>query len=212
MKKRFRIYCRIVVLVILVVTMQRSTVYAKNTTQKASIKLNRSSVSVEVGNSIQLKATVTGKSKKVSWSTSNKKIATVNSKGKVTGKKTGAVTITAKANGKTVKCKVTVKKTAKKNYKYKYSYNINDFGKWVGVNRENIVITPLSAKKVKISFYNGKVMKHTYTATLIRKNTYCYVNNALYKGYKTTFTWSPNNKILVLHGFEEGDAYYVLSN
>ena len=34
---------------------------------------------------------------KVNWTTSNKKIATVNSKGKVTARKKGTVTITAKA-------------------------------------------------------------------------------------------------------------------
>lgn len=47
-----------------------------------------------------LKATITPASaanQKVTWKSSNKKIATVNSKGKVTAKKTGSVTITATA-------------------------------------------------------------------------------------------------------------------
>lgn len=55
-------------------------------------------------------------SKNVAWSTSNKKIATVNSKGKVTAKKTGNVTITAKSkvNKKVVaKCKIKVYKITK---------------------------------------------------------------------------------------------------
>lgn len=45
------------------------------------------------------------------WSSSNKKIATVNAKGKVTGKKAGTVTITVKAtdgSGKKATCKVVV--------------------------------------------------------------------------------------------------------
>ncbi|MCI8992079.1 MAG: hypothetical protein HFG80_05015 [Eubacterium sp.] len=46
---------------------------------------------------------------KVTWTTGNSKIATVEN-GTVTGKKTGTVTITASANGITKKCKVTVKK------------------------------------------------------------------------------------------------------
>lgn len=46
---------------------------------------------------------------KVAWKSSNKKVATVNSKGKVVAKKKGKVTITAKVAGKTYKCKVTVK-------------------------------------------------------------------------------------------------------
>ena len=88
--------------------------FSKTVVKPASIKLNKSSASITAGKAVQLKATVTGASKKVSWSTSNKKIATVTSSGKVTGKKAGSVTITAKANGKTAKCKITVKKEATK--------------------------------------------------------------------------------------------------
>lgn len=45
----------------------------------------------------------------VKWASSNKKVATVSSKGKVTAKKKGKTTITAKVAGKTFKCKITVK-------------------------------------------------------------------------------------------------------
>lgn len=53
-------------------------------------------------------------SKTVKWSTNNKKVATVSSKGKVTGKKTGACTVTAKVGFKSYKCKVTVKRPVSK--------------------------------------------------------------------------------------------------
>ncbi len=46
---------------------------------------------------------------KVKWSSSNKKVATVNSKGKVVAKKKGTAKISAKVGGKTYRCKVTVK-------------------------------------------------------------------------------------------------------
>lgn len=46
--------------------------------------------------------------KKITWSTSNKKIATVSSKGVVTGKKPGNTTITATVGKKKYKCKVQV--------------------------------------------------------------------------------------------------------
>lgn len=77
-----------------------------------TIKLNKTSavLYLKEQKTIQLKATVTGPSTKVTWKSSNPAIASVGSKGKVTAKKTGKVTITAKANGKTAKCTITVKK------------------------------------------------------------------------------------------------------
>ena len=51
---------------------------------------------------------VTGGSGKVKWTTSNKKVATVNSKGKITARKAGKCTITAVRNGVKMRCKVTV--------------------------------------------------------------------------------------------------------
>lgn len=80
---------------------------------KASIKLNKTKATIYVGKNIQLKASVTGKSKKVTWRSSNKNVAVVTSKGKVTAKKVGKVRVTAKANGKSKSCLVTVKKRSK---------------------------------------------------------------------------------------------------
>lgn len=88
----------------------------------AAPKLNKNSVSVNMGKTVQLK--VKGSSKKFKWSSANKKIATVNSKGKVTGVSEGSTYIYAK-NGKTkLKCLVKVKfnkKEAKKNISIKYA-------------------------------------------------------------------------------------------
>lgn len=79
------------------------------TVQAATIKLNKKSLTLKKGQSSTLK--VTGTKKKVQWSSSNKKIATVSSKGKVTAKKAGTTYIKAKVNGKTLSCKVVVKNT-----------------------------------------------------------------------------------------------------
>ncbi len=46
---------------------------------------------------------------KIKYSTSNKKVATVSSKGVITAKKKGTATITVRAGKKSVKCKITVK-------------------------------------------------------------------------------------------------------
>ena len=77
-----------------------------------SVTLNYTKYSLKVGQSKTLVATVTPASSKetVKWYSSNNKVATVSSTGKVTAKKEGTVTITAKtSNGLKATCKVTVK-------------------------------------------------------------------------------------------------------
>ena len=60
------------------------------------------------------KLNVIGKIGKVTFKSSNKKVAKVTKAGKVIAKKKGKCTITVKANGITLKCKVKVKKAPKK--------------------------------------------------------------------------------------------------
>lgn len=83
---------------------------------KSAVGLNPKSLTVKKGKTAQLKGYVyyrNGKvSKNVKYKTSNSKVATINSKGKVTGKKksTCYVTVSAKSNNKVyTKCKVVVK-------------------------------------------------------------------------------------------------------
>lgn len=74
----------------------------------ATIKLNKVKASMSIDDTISLKLSGTSKSPK--WSSNNKKIATVNSKGTVKAIKEGNASITATLNGKKYVCKVTVKK------------------------------------------------------------------------------------------------------
>lgn len=79
-----------------------------------SPKLSKTSITVKKGKIYQLKMQNTRQ--KYKWSSKNKSIATVTSKGKVTGKKVGMTYIYAKsASGKTFKCKVIVKKGSTNN-------------------------------------------------------------------------------------------------
>ena len=84
----------------------------KITVKKAptGIKLNRTKLTIKKGRKYNLKATLPkGSLNTLKWTTSNGRIATVNSKGLVTGKKKGKATITVKTyNGKSAKCKITV--------------------------------------------------------------------------------------------------------
>ena len=76
-----------------------------------SITLNKTSLELTKGESKTLTATVTpadATNKTVSWTSSNPSIASVDSKGKVTGTGNGSATITAKAEDKEATCTVTV--------------------------------------------------------------------------------------------------------
>lgn len=75
------------------------------------IGLNQTSVTLTVGKTTTLKLKNAPKGKKVVWSSSDKKIAAVSKKGKVTAKKSGTAVITAKCEKKSYKCKVTVRQT-----------------------------------------------------------------------------------------------------
>lgn len=70
------------------------------------IKLNKTKLTVEVGTSYTLK--INGTKEKVTWKSSNSKIAKVDKSGKVTGVKEGNATITATVGKKSYTCKVTV--------------------------------------------------------------------------------------------------------
>ena len=78
------------------------------------VSLNKTAIELNVGESITLSATVKpndATNKYVSWTSSNTKIATVNSGGKVTAVATGTtnIIVTTQDGGFIAKCKVTVK-------------------------------------------------------------------------------------------------------
>lgn len=75
--------------------------------QAASVKLNKKSIVLKMGNSAKLK--ITGKKVKVYWFSDDYMVATVNSKGVVKGVNPGKTYIYANVSGKLYKCKVTVK-------------------------------------------------------------------------------------------------------
>ena len=79
----------------------------------AKVKLSKSKATIQKGKTLTLKATITPSDlpdKSVTWESSNTKVATVTSAGKVKGVKAGTTTITCTSNstGAKATCKVTV--------------------------------------------------------------------------------------------------------
>nr|DAP71052.1 MAG TPA: Fibronectin type 3 domain-containing protein [Caudoviricetes sp.] len=83
------------------------------TSVKPSVKLDKTSLTLTKGKTYTLKTAVTGTNKAVSWSSSNSSVASVDKNGKVTAKTKGTATITAKVDGISASCKVTVNESAK---------------------------------------------------------------------------------------------------
>lgn len=94
---------------------------------EASLKIKAGKTTLYTGKATYkttIKATVKGDSKKVTYKSSNTKVATVSSKGVVTAKKAGKVVISAKANGITKKVTITVKNPT---ITVKSSVNVNAY-------------------------------------------------------------------------------------
>lgn len=77
-----------------------------------AISVNTTQINLKVKKSATIKTSLTPKnsSEAVAYKSSNSKVATVNNKGKVYGKKAGTAVITVKSGSKSVKVNVTVKK------------------------------------------------------------------------------------------------------
>jgi uncharacterized protein YjdB len=126
-----------------------------------SIKLSKTSASLKKGKTLQLTATVVGKSKSVVWKSNKPSIASVSQTGNVTAKNPGTATITATANGVKATCKITVNNPAQNNISAEMLtckdwwskiqsfdvYKFNENGTWYRYNIDsNISIDEISTK------------------------------------------------------------------
>ena len=132
----------------------------------STIKLNKTAVSIRANGTTSLKATVTGKKGTVKWTSSNKSIATVSSKGKVTGKKKGKATITATINGAKATCKVTVTVPVNK----------------VALNKASASIAKGKTLTLKASVSPSNATKKTITWTSSNKKVATVTSKGVVKG------------------------------
>lgn len=79
-----------------------------NAADKPYIMLDKVNLSLYKGKSYTLKKFISDRTKNAVWSSSNTKVVSVDKNGKVTAKSKGVATITAKVNGYSATCKVTV--------------------------------------------------------------------------------------------------------
>ncbi|MDO4633449.1 MAG: Ig-like domain-containing protein [Eubacteriales bacterium] len=131
MMKRRRSGKRALALMLLVLVL--SIVMSGMTVAAAKPKVRKKKMTLTVGKSVTLKLKNVPKaqSRKIKWKTSNKNVAVVSKKGKVTAKNAGKAVITAIYKNKKYSCKVTVKAAEKPaapvKEKAKPSFEITEF-------------------------------------------------------------------------------------
>ncbi len=147
-----------------------------------NVKINKTKVTLIKGQTVRLK--ITGTEGIVVWSSSDKKIAVVNSNGKVTAKAKGTATITAKIQNKKYTCKIKVEiprisKTTVTLYKNgSYTLKMLDTEQKVAwsSSKTSVVIVnnkgKITAKSLGTATVTATVANHKYTCkvTVKQKN------------------------------------------
>ena len=155
--------------IFLVITLILTSAILFNTksVSATTLKLNKTKITLSAGKSVNLK--VLNTDKPIKWLTSDKTVATVSPKGKVTGKKAGTAFITVKVGKQNLQCKVTVKAALNKT---KVILAKNDY---VKLFLDGAVVKSLNSsdKKVVSVSRNGKVVgkrKGRATITVVDNN------------------------------------------
>ena len=86
--------------------------------EAATPRLSKKRVSLKVGKTYRLR--LRNATRKTIWKSTNKRVAIVNSKGRIKARKKGRAIIIAKNAGRTFKCRVIVRKKSKRSYSYSY--------------------------------------------------------------------------------------------
>ena len=167
-----------------------------------SVKLNKTSKTIRVGDEYTLKETVLPSdttNKKVVWASSDNSVARVNSKGVVTGVSKGKATIvcTTKDTGKSAKCKVTVKNVIPTKVTLSYPKLTLDPGKSTTLRA---TISPANAtiKTVNWKSSNKSVAKVTAKGEVIAvKAGKCVITCTTVSGKKTAKCTVTVNKVKV---------------
>ena len=94
MRKKFKLWMTVVFAIILLIIVVPMYSAKANT---LSIKLNKKSVTLKIGETYQLKTNIADSS--CTWKSSNKSIVTVSTTGKLRAKKAGSATVTVNISG-----------------------------------------------------------------------------------------------------------------
>lgn len=185
--------------------------------QAASTKISSTKKTLNVKESLSLK--VTGTKEKITWSSSNKNIASVNSKGKVVANKKGTTIITAKVGKQKLSCKITVENPTLNvssytmNVSEKYTLKVKNTTQKINWSSSNKNIATVDtkgnilAKKKGSVTITAKIGNTKYTCKIkvedpqiSSTSTNLFVNNTYtlkINGTSQTVNWSSSNSSIV---------------
>lgn len=215
------VFALVAVLTVACIMPNNGATLGTSTKVEAAAKISKSSLSLPKGSSETIK--INGNTKKVTWKSTNTKVATVNSKGKITAKKAGSVKIQGKVGSKTYTCKVRVlnfklNKTSVTMTKGKTTtLKVSDTKSKVTYKSNNSKIATVTSKGVIKGIKKGstsikvKVGKETYTVPVkvetpsISKTSVTLKKGSSYKlkvnGTSRSVKWSTNNsKVATVSG------------
>lgn len=184
------------------------------TAQAGTIRISNTSYVLELGHYKTLK--LYGTTKRAAWYTSNNKVATVSSKGKVTAKASGNTTITAVVSGKRLTCKIKVFQLHKKNFSlasgqkqklivwgpyYKITWKTSD-PSIATVSKTGIVTGKVSGSATITANVDGKILTSKVTVMNLNTNKVTlelggwsgYVKTLKVENNSKPVSWSSSNK------------------
>lgn len=173
-EKRRNLFKRVIIFALMLsfVLGQYTPAQAASKKTKDSITLNKTVYTIKKGKSVKLKAALNKSARKkgVEWKSSNPKIASVSKNGKVTAKKNGKTTITARIKGTNVKAesRITVGTPVSKIKLNKKSVSLKTGQKFT--LKTTVSPKKASNKKAAYESSNSKV------ATVSKKGIICAVS------------------------------------
>jgi len=155
---------------------------ASGSQAKATPKLNKTKVTLTLGNTVDL--VLQNSKSKPKWSSSKKSVATVNSGGEVLAKAAGTAKITAKVGTKQYVCKVTVPKQYINNTSVTLNAGESRNLIMYGVAKEDVIFWCSDNEDIAKISSSGKVTAVKSGKTAV----YAILNAGLGKTYKCTVT------------------------
>lgn len=199
-----------------------NVVYAAKATKvkakKVVVKLNTTSKTMNIGNTVQLK--LSGNKQKVVWTSSNTKVATVNKLGKVTSVNNGSAIIKATVGKKSYKCTIKVLNPVISDYTIKMNVgdtkqlsfkNNSKTIKWMSSYSKNATVDDkglVTAKKEGNATIYAEVSGKRYACHVAIKdpnNEKTQIKETAFLGsYELSFNMSSSEIFKKKYGFDMG--------